>query len=683
MIPVMKNDPLLLPYKIKHLEFKNRLMISAHEPSYAEEGLPKDRYRLYHVERAKGGIALTMTAGSAVVSPDSPPAYNNLHAYKDEIVPWLKKITDECHGYGTKVMIQITHLGRRTSWNHSDWLPVLSASPIREPAHRSFPKEAEDWDIDRIIKDYGEAAQRMQAAGMDGIEIEAYGHLLDSFWSPATNKRQDKFGGNIENRTSFSLKVIDSIRKSVGKDFVVGVRMVTDEDWKIGLSKEEGIQIAKKIISTNKIDFLNIIKGHIDTDAALTKVIPLQGMASAPHLDFAGEIKQETKFPIFHAAKINDVATARHAIANGKLDMVGMTRAHIADPHIVKKIIENREDSIRPCVGATYCLDRIYEGRGALCIHNPATGREKFMPHEINSKTKTIKKVVVVGAGPAGLEAARVCAQRGHEVVVFEAANFAGGQVNLICRSVKRKDMIGIIDWRLSICKKYNVKINYNCLATTENILSEKPNIIIIATGGIPNTKILEEGSDLVSSTWDIISGNVNIQDDVILYDDNGSFPGLQAAEIIANKGSKLEIISPERFFSPEVGGMNYVPYAKNFIEKGVNITISKRLKRVKKRDNRLVVSVTSDYSDKIETKEISQVVVEHGTVPLDDLYFNLKKDSMNQGVVDYKSLIKGGFNEIAKNPKGDYHLYRVGAAVSSRNIHAAIYDSLRICKNI
>ena len=311
--------------------------------------------------------------------------------------------------------------------------------------------------------------------------------------------------------------------------------MVTDEDWKIGLSKEEGIQIAKKIISTNKIDFLNIIKGHIDTDTALTKVIPLQGMASAPHLDFAGEIKQETKFPIFHAAKINDVATARHAIANGKLDMVGMTRAHIADPHIVKKIIENREDSIRPCVGATYCLDRIYEGREALCIHNPATGREKFMPHEINSKTKTIKKVVVIGAGPAGLAAARICAQRGHKVVVFEAASSAGGQINLICRSIKRKDMIGIIDWRLSICKKYNVEINYNCLATTENILSEKPNIIIVATGGIPNTKILEEGSDLVSSTWDIISGNVNIQDDVILYDDNGSFPGLQAAEIIAN----------------------------------------------------------------------------------------------------------------------------------------------------
>jgi len=679
----MKNDPLLQPYKIKHLEFKNRLMVSAHEPSYAEEGMPKDRYRLYQVERAKGGIGLTMTAGSAVVSADSPPAYNNLHAYKDEIVPWLKKITNECHDYGTKVMIQITHLGRRTSWNHSDWLPILSSSPIREPAHRSFPKEAEDWDIDRIIKDYGDAAQKMKEAGMDGIEIEAYGHLLDSFWSPATNKRQDEFGGSIENRISFSLKVIDSIRKSVGSDFIVGIRMVADEDWKIGLTKEEGIKIAKRIIATNKIDFLNIIKGHIDTDPALTKVIPIQGMPSAPHLDFAGEIKQKTKFPIFHAAKINDVATARHAVASGKLDMVGMTRAHIADPYIVKKIIENKEDTIRPCVGATYCLDRIYEGKETLCIHNAATGREQYMPHEITSKAKKIKKIVVVGAGPAGLEAARVCAERGHNIVVFEASNSAGGQINLICKSNRRKDMIGIIDWRLEICKKLNVKIIYNCFASSENILSEKPDVIIIATGGVPNTAILEQGSDLVSSTWDIISGNVGIQDDVILYDDNGSYPGLQAAEIIANKGSKLEIISPERFFSPEIGGMNYVPYAKNFIEKNVKITISKRIKGIKKRDNRLVLTINSDYSDKIETKEISQVIVEHGTIPVDDLYFNLKKNSFNQGAVDYKSLINQKFKEIIKNSKGSYYLYRVGDAISSRNIHSAIYDSLRICKDI
>ena len=592
----MNIDPLLQPYNIKHLEFKNRLMTSAHEPSYAEDGMPKDRYKLYHVERAKGGIALTMTAGSAVVSPDSPPAYNNLHAYKDEIIPWLKKLTSECHEYGTKVMIQITHLGRRTNWNHSDWLPVLSASPIREPAHRSFPKEAEEWDIDRIIKDYASAAQRMKEAGMDGVEIEAYGHLLDSFWSPATNKRNDSFGGNLDNRISFSMRVINAIRNAVGKDFVLGMRLVADEDWDIGLSKKEGIEIAKKIINTNKIDFLNIIRGHIDTDASLTKVIPIQGMPSSPHLDFAGELRTQTKFPIFHASKINDVATARHAISSGKLDMVGMTRAHIADPYIIKKITTNKEDDIRPCVGATYCLDRIYEGKETLCIHNPATGRENFIPHEINNKSKKIRKIVIVGAGPAGLEAARVCSSKGNEVIVYEATNNPGGQINMITRSPRRKDMIGIIDWRIEQCKKFDVKINYNNLATKEIILSNKPDIIIIATGGVPNTQNLDEGSDLASSSWDIISGNINIQDEVVLYDDNGAFAGLQTAEIIAKKGSKLKIITPERFFSPEVGGMNYVPYAKTFIENNVQVIIDKRIKKIKKRDNRLMVSIGSDY---------------------------------------------------------------------------------------
>ena len=678
----MKNDPLLQPLKIRHLNLKNRVMLSAHEPSYAEDGLPKDKYRFYHVERAKGGIALTMTAGSAVVSEDSPPAYNNLHAYKDEIVPWLKKLTNECHEHDTKVMIQITHLGRRTNWNHSDWLPVLSASPLREPAHRSFPKEAEDWDIERIINDYGLAAERMKEAGLDGVEIEAYGHLLDSFWSPATNKRKDEFGGNIDNRIAFSMKVIDSVRSRVGSDFIVGMRMVADEDWKIGLSKKEGFEIVKKINSTGKIDFLNIIKGHIDTDPALTKVIPIQGMPTAPHLDFAGEVKKMVNIPIFHASKINDISTARYAIESGKLDMVGMTRAHIADPYIIKKLMNNQEEKIRPCVGATYCLDRIYEGKDTLCIHNPATGREMSMPHLLKKKVSGLKKIIVVGAGPAGLEAARVCSEQGHSVTVFEASDKPGGQINLITRSKRRKDMAGIIDWRINICEANKVKFNFNSFASKDEILSENPDIVIIATGGIPNTDILNEGSDLVASTWDILSGNVNIEDDVILYDDGGNYPGLQAAEMISSETSKLEIVTPERFFSPDIGGMNFVPYGKNFYEKNIKISLNSRVKSVFRKGNRLGVKISSDYSDLTFEKETSQVIVEHGTSPVDDLYFELKDQSKNLGQVDYKSLIKGLNKEIIKNKKGDFFLFRVGDAISSRNIHAAIYDSLRICKD-
>ena len=271
----LSRDPLLQPYRLRHLTLKNRLMSTSHEPAYSEDGLPKERYRLYHAEKAKGGIALTMTAGSAIVSRDSPAAFGNLHAYRDEIVPWLRELADHCHEHDCKVMIQITHLGRRTGWNKADWLPVLAPSPVREPAHRAFPKTMEDWDIERIIADYASAAQRMQAAGLDGIEFESYGHLMDGFWSPLTNRRDDEYNGSLDNRLRFTWRVIDAVRAAVGPDFVVGIRMVADEDAANGLTKAEGIEIAQRLASSGKFDFLNIIRGTIETDAALTKVIPI------------------------------------------------------------------------------------------------------------------------------------------------------------------------------------------------------------------------------------------------------------------------------------------------------------------------------------------------------------------------------------------------------------------------
>ena len=675
------NDPLLQPFQLKHLTLKNRIMTTAHEPAYSEGGMPTERYRLYHRERARGGIAMTMTAGSALVSADSPAAFGNLCAYKDEIVPWMKKIADDCHEFGAAVMIQLTHLGRRTAWNHSDWLPVLSASPVREAAHRSFPKTAEDWDLERIAKDYAAAAQRMQAAGLDGVEIEAYGHFLDSFWSPATNKRDDEYSGSIDNRLRFMRLVLDEVREAVGSSFIVGTRMVADEDWDKGLSRDEGVEIAQKLVADGRIDFINLIRGHIDTDAALTRVIPIQGMRSAPHLDFAGEVRQLTQFPVFHAARINDVATARHAIAEGKLDMVGMTRAHIADPHIVEKISQGRETEIRPCVGATYCLDRIYEGHEALCIHNAATGREATMPHVIEKTSGDIKKVVIVGGGPAGLEAARVCAERGHEVVLFEAASDAGGQVRLAARARRRSELIAMIDWRMERLEALGVTVRFNHFAEAADIEAENPDIVLIATGGLPNSEVLESGNELVESSWDILSGEIQAKSSVLLFDDNGSHAGMQAAELIAEAGSSLEIISPERFFAPEMGGMNYAIYAEKFLEHDVRISINQRLLAVERDGDALLATIGSDYTDTTRQRKVDQVIVEHGTLPLDDVYFELKPGSINGGEVDYQALINGEPQNSARNPDGAYALFRIGDAVSSRNIHAAIYDALRLCK--
>ncbi len=679
------SDPLLQPYKLKHLTLKNRIMTTSHEPAYPEDGMPKDKYRAYHVERAKGGIAMTMTAGSAAVSKNLPPVFNNVLAYKDEVVGWLKKLTDEVHAQDCAVMIQLTHLGRRTGWNKGEWLPVVSPSHEREASHRAFPKVIEDWDISRIIKDFGDAAERMKAAGMDGIELEAYGHLLDQFISPATNHLDAPYGGPLENRLRFLFDTLREIRKRVGTEFLVGVRYTGDETMPGGTTKADGLAISHALKNSGLVDFLNIVRGHIDTDPAMTDLIPIQGMKASPHLDFAGEIRAATDFPTFHAARIADVATARHAIAAGKVDMIGMTRAHMADPHIVRKIIEGREHDIRPCVGATYCLDRIYQGGDAYCIHNPATGRELKMPHVI-AKASAQKQVVIVGAGPAGLEAARVSAERGHKVTVFEAANEAGGQVRLTARSKRRSEMIGIIDWRMAQCEAKGVEFRFNTFAEVADVmdvLSNQKGAVVIASGGVPHTDVLKTGNQLVCSAWDILSGDVKPGTNVLLYDDAGDHPALMAAEVLAASGAKVEIMTPDRSFAPDVMGMNLVPYMRALQKQDVTFTVTFRLEDVVKDGNQLRALIGSDYGGVRKERLFDQVVVNHGTRPLDELYFALKPQSVNLGEVDYNAMIAGKSQRLVKNHDGLFELYRIGDAVAARNTHAAIYDALRLMKDV
>lgn len=681
----MSNDPLLQPYRLGHLTLRNRIMTTSHEPAYPEGGMPTARYRAYHVERAKAGVALAMTAGSAVVSRDSPPAFNNVLAYDDRVVPWIRELTDSLHEHGCAAMIQLTHLGRRTGWSRGDWLPSVSSSHHLEAAHRFFPKLIEDWDIARIIADYADAAARMQAGGMDGIEVEAYGHLLDGFWSPLTNELDGPYGPKtLESRSRLAREVLRAIRDRVGPDFLIGIRLVADENTPGGLSRVDGLAIARELRDAGLVDFLNVIRGRIDSDAALTNVIPVQGMRSAPHLDFAGVVRAEIGLPTFHAARIPDVATARHAVAAGLLDMVGMTRAHMADPHIVRKIVEGRENEIRPCVGATYCLDRIYQGGEALCIHNAATGRELTMPHDIHAAA-TPRRIVIVGAGPGGLEAARVGASRGHAVTVLEAAGDPGGQIRLTARSPRRREMMGIVDWRMAQCAALGVEFRFNCYAEAEDVIALHPDVVIVATGGLPHLRLYEQMAECthVISSWDIISGDVKPADSVLIFDAAGDHPGLQAAEIAAEAGSKVEIMTPDRSFAPEVMGMTLTPYMRSLQKNGVTMTVGRRLLAVVRDGNRLRAVVGSDYSDLREEKLFDQIVVNYGTLPNADLYFDLKPLSRNGGAVDHDALIAGHPQGIASNPEGRFQLFRIGDAVASRNTHAAIYEALRLVKDI
>ena len=674
-------DPLLQPFQLKHLTLKNRVISTSHEPAYSEEALPKARYRLYHEEKAKGGIGMTMIGGSSIVAPDSPQAFGNLYVGSDAIIPWFKELTDGVHRHGAAVMVQITHLGRRTSWAKEHWLPVIAPSPVREPAHRAFPKEMEDWDFARVVGAYGAAARRCREGGMDGMEIESYGHLFDAFWSPITNERTDEYGPQtLESRMRFSVEVLQEIRRQVGNDYIVGLRMVADETVEGGLTKQDGLAIARHMADSGLIDFINVIQGYIGSDESISHVIPGMGTPAGPHLDLAREVKRLVKLPVMQAARVNDVATARHAITSGAVDLIGMTRAHMADPHIVAKIMRGEETRIRPCVGAGYCIDRLYQGMEALCLHNPATSREATIPHVIPPTTGARKKVVVVGAGPAGLEAARVSAARGHKVVLFEAADKPGGQVLLAAKLQRRREILGIVEWLASEVQLADIDVRFNTYAEAPEVLAEDPDIVVIATGGLPFAGRLKFGEELATSPWDILAGQVPVAPEVLLFDDHGAHEGLSLAEFAVDHGARLEYVSPERAAGVDVGGINYPAYFKKLYAAKTTFTLNHRLKGIRRDGNKLVAVLGNDY-DKSETeRRTDQVIAEHGTLPAAEAYFALKEQSSNRGEVDIDALIANRPQSLVRNRDGRFQLFRVGDAVSSRNIHAALYDSLRLC---
>ena len=268
-------------------------------------------------------------------------------------------------------------------------------------------------------------------------------------------------------------------------------------------------------------------------------------------------------------------------------------------------------------------------------------------------------------------------------MVLFEATPQAGGQVRLLSQSPRRRDMIGIIDWRVQQCEHAGVEFRFNTYAEAEEILAQQPDVVIIACGGLANTELLREGNELVVSARDIISGDVKPGGEVLLYDDGADHPAMQAAEIIAESGARLEFVTPERQISPDIGGTNMVPYLRKLLPLDVHFTLCRRVLSARRDNDRIRVTLGSDYGDFSSERVVDQVVVEHGTTPLDDVYFELKPLSINLGEVDYDALIEGRAQRIERNPGGNFRLFRIGDAVSSRNVHAAIYDALRLVKEL
>lgn len=321
------SDPLLQPLKVGKLTLKNRIFSTSHAIRFGRDGLPQERYQLYHEEKAKGGIAMTMFGGSSNVSPDSGAVFGGLNLYHEDALPVLRQFAARIHRHNCAIMVQLTHLGGRTHWRTDGWLPSVAPSRFREPAHRGFAKEIEKHDIDRIVKEFGNTAYRCREAGLDGVELHVHHHLVGQFWSPLMNHRTDEYGGSVENRARFGLRALEEMRRRVGDDFLISLRMAVGEGDGGGMSDEDYLEMGRIHERSGLMDFFNLTYGRIDTPLGLARYMPGMAIGLAPQLQFVAAYRHHVGLPVFHAGRINDLATARHAIAEGLIDMVGMTRA--------------------------------------------------------------------------------------------------------------------------------------------------------------------------------------------------------------------------------------------------------------------------------------------------------------------------------------------------------------------
>lgn len=664
-------DPLLQPLTIKGLTLRNRIMSTSHACGLQQDGSPQEAYQAYHEEKARGGLALSMFGGSSNVATDSPNMFNQLDVGTDAIIPHFQRFSERMHAQGAALMCQITHLGRRADPYVQDWLPAIGPSPVRETLHRAIPREMDRYDIDRIVAAFAAAARRCEQGGLDGIETLTGGHILGQFLSPKTNQRSDGFGGSLENRLRLTLMVHEAMRAATSDGFLIGIRYVIDEGPDGVLSPGDCIEAARILQRSGCVDFFNAIYGSMDTLRALAmENMPGMGTPIAPWVEAVGRFKREVNLPVFHAARISDLASARHAIAEGHLDMAGMTRAQIADPHLVAKLAAGNEDRIRPCVGAQHCMAE----HRPTCLHNAVTGRETKLPHNVKPAKKP-RRAVVVGAGPAGLEAARVLALRGHNVSVFEAASRAGGQI-VLASQAWRRDIFGIIDWRLSELARASVEIQYDRFMDADAVMSLEPDLVILATGGLPQTGF-GSGHDLAVSAWDIISRQVRPAERVLVWDGTGRHPAPMAAHYAAEAGSEVIFATVDGGLAQDLNYAETTRWKTEFARADIVPRTDLRLVAVERVDNRLQATLLNELTHGEIRETVDQVVVDMGTVPDDEVFDTLRRNAGNAGITDLDALIACKQQPLEAPA---FELHRIGDALSSRNVAAAINDAFRLC---
>lgn len=531
---------LFSPLTIGSFTVRNRIVSTPHHPLLTDpDGLPGDREIAYWVGKAKGGIGLIQSHVHGIHS--SIEGMGDVFAQPQALAKF-RKAAEAIHEHGAKFVGQLWHPGSQGSaFFTAPWAP----SPVPQPTSWAMPHEMTADEVNDVIAGYARGAAVLREAGVDGAEIHgAHGYLITQFLSPLSNLRDDEFGGDFERRLNFPLKIIEAIRREVGHDWTVGMRISGDEMTEAGYTAEDFARMIPFLTANHQLDYLSVSVGIY---RSMDTIIAPMYYPGGAFVYLAALAKEQLDIPVICIGRINDPVMAEQILENRQADLVGMTRANICDPELPNKAREGRLDEIRHCLGCNEaCWGHVMRGQPISCAINPVIGREQVWG-EIR-RSPQAKRVVIVGGGPAGCEAARVAAAEGHSVTLFEASDALGGQTNIAAKGPGRTDFAEVGRYFSVELKRLGVDVRLNTRASVDDVLALRPDAIIVATGGTPRVPEHIEGigGPNVVQAWDVFNGTAVVGQKVVVLDDEHHIQGLNVAELLASQGKEVQLLTRE-----------------------------------------------------------------------------------------------------------------------------------------